>query len=279
MLAVVTAASLAACSGGNTPKTVSSPSVSTTPTTDEHGHPIGDGTTATAAGYTMELVATPKAGEQGALSLRINGAAAADYVEKHTKKLHLIAVSEDFSDVQHLHPYLGEDGVWSVSTTLPEGGTWRVYADFATTAYPDGVIVSVPMEVQGESTTSELAEPSERVEVDGFVVSVSGMISAEEHGMMMLTVTRDGVPVEFEQYLGASGHLIALRTSDGAYAHFHPGDHDHAGTEEAEEGHDMEMPGMLHFSTEVPGAGKYVLYFEFQVDGTLHHAKFTADVA
>ena len=41
--------------------------------------------------------------------------------------------------------------------------------------------------------------------------------------MLTLTVTKDGQPVtDLQPYLGAYGHLVALRAGDLAYLHVHP---------------------------------------------------------
>jgi hypothetical protein len=68
-----------------------------------------------------------------------------------------------------------------------------------------------------------------------------------------------------EPYLGAAGHLVALRDGDLAYLHVHPLD---------------EVPaGPVRFAVDVPSAGTYALFFDFQVDGEVHTARFVLDVA
>jgi Cu+-exporting ATPase len=59
--------------------------------------------------------------------------------------------------------------------------------------------------------------------VDGYTVTLSGSPKANEASMLMLSVSRGGKPVtDLQPYLGAYGHLVALRTSDLAYLHLHP---------------------------------------------------------
>ena len=74
------------------------------------------------------------------------------------------------------------------------------------------------------------------------------------------SVTRDGEPVTvLEPYLGAFGHLVALRDGDLAYLHVHA------------EGADPEAGQTtgpdIAFAAEAPTAGRYLLYLDFQVDG------------
>ena len=89
---------------------------------------------------------------------------------------------------------------------------------------------------------------------------------------LTVTVTKDGKPVTtLQPYLGAFGHLVALRDGDLAYLHVHP------------EG-DEPKPGQnggpqVKFATDVPTAGRYLLYLDFQVDGQVHTAEFVVDAA
>ena len=72
-----------------------------------------------------------------------------------------------------------------------------------------------------------------------------------------------------EPYLGAGGHLVALREGDLAYLHVHPGGH---GEPEA---HDDAVA----FMSEFPSEGRYRLYLQFKHEGSIHTAEFTQEVA
>ena len=51
--------------------------------------------------------------------------------------------------------------------------------------------------------------------VDGFTVDLTGTLSAREHAMLTVSVSRDGEPVTtLQPYLGSYGHLVALREGD-----------------------------------------------------------------
>ena len=83
-------------------------------------------------------------------------------------------------------------------------------------------------------------------------------------------VSRDGEPVtDLQPYLGAYGHLVALRSGDLAYLHVHPDGTPGDGTTE---------PGPdVTFFAAVPSAGTYHLYLDFQHRGEVHTAAFTLD--
>jgi len=298
---VIIALSLTGC-GSSMPKESSAePSMTATePSVTEHAHVLGDGTLATAGIYTLQVLTVPRSKVEGSLSFKIieNDTILNDFIERHTKNLHLVLVSEDLSEYIHTHPTMSEEGVWSVNMKFPEGGNWRLYADFGTSEEPNGVVLGSIINVAGTSTITPLEAPAASFSADGFDYTVSGRIPANDHGMLMITITKDGKNVVFGEYLGSTGHLVAIRENDGAYAHFHPQGHNHSsasdsseidsnpatpsedgmGMEEESGSHSMAMPGMLHFDTEVPGAGKYRLFLEFMAEGKLHKIAFTADV-
>ena len=64
-----------------------------------------------------------------------------------------------------------------------------------------------------------------------------------------------------EDYLGAKGHLVALREGDLAYLHVH-----------AEE-------DRLAFEATFPTPGRYRLFLQVQVEGRLHPVEFTQEVS
>jgi hypothetical protein len=84
-----------------------------------------------------------------------------------------------------------------------------------------------------------------------------------------LSVSKGGVPVtDLQPYLGAYGHLVALRDGDLAYLHVHPDGAPGDGRTPA--GPDVT------FHAEVPSAGSYRLYLDFRHAGQVRTAEFTA---
>lgn len=226
-------------------------------------------------GYAMSAVSAPASpGEPGELAFRIEDAAGTPvtaYTTAHEKELHLIVVRSDGSQFRHVHPVLDEaTGTWSLPWEWTEAGTYRVFADF-TPAGGDAASLTLTRTVQvaGEVTTVA-PEPTRVAQVDGYTVSVDGDLEAGAVGDLTFTVTRDGRPVtSLEPYLGAFGHLVALRDGDLAYLHVHAaGDEPAAGETSGPE---------IAFAAEAPTAGRYLLYLDFQVDGTVHTAEFVLD--
>ena len=90
-----------------------------------------------------------------------------------------------------------------------------------------------------------------------------------EETELKFAISKDGTTVHPEPYLGAGGHLVALRDGDLAFLHVHPTEH--AG---AESGHD----DAISFATTFPTAGKYRLFLQFQHEGRVQTVAFTQEV-
>jgi hypothetical protein len=190
------------------------------------------------------------------------------YVREHDKDLHLIVVRRDLSGFQHLHPTMAPDGTWSAPLTVAEAGEYRVFADFVP-AGGEGLTLGVDLHAPGHYAPEPLPAPARTARVDGYSVELYGRLVAGQASELTLTVSRGGQPVtDLEPYLGAYGHLVALRDGDLAYLHVHP--HGAAG--------DRTTPAgpAIGFTAEVPSAGTYRLYLDFKHDGVVRTAEFTA---
>jgi hypothetical protein len=105
-----------------------------------------------------------------------------------------------------------------------------------------------------------VTEHSHSTVVDGYRVDLVGHLEPGKASRLTLKISRDGRPVtDLQPYLGAFGHLVALRDGDLAYLHVHPNE----GSE-------------LSFTVEVPSAGTYGLYLDFRHGDVVRTAAFTA---
>jgi hypothetical protein len=190
-----------------------------------------------------------------------------EYDVEHEEDLHLIAVRRDFSGFQHVHPELASDGTWTTTLDLTPGA-WRVFADFKATggeALTLGNDLSVPGDLQPAEPPSA---DSTTATVDDYTVTLEGDLTAGAEAKLTLSVTRDGEPVtDLEPYLGAYGHLVALRAGDLAYLHVHP--EGTPGDGETEPGPDVV------FFANVPSPDRYHLFLDFKHEGVVRTAAFT----
>jgi hypothetical protein len=125
----------------------------------------------------------------------------------------------------------------------------------------DQYTLGVDLVAPGAAEAIEPLQPQATDTVDGCDVSFDRDAHSSE---VTVTVRRDGNVITTELYLGAAGHLVAPRDGDLAYLHVHP--------------LDEKAAGPVRFALEVPSAGTYALFFDFQVDGVVRTARFVVDV-
>ncbi|MCW2864456.1 MAG: hypothetical protein JWP48_6164 [Actinoallomurus sp.] len=217
-------------------------------------------------GYTLTTVPTA----DGEFAFRItgpDGRAVTAFDTEHDKRMHLITVRRDLSGFRHVHPQLDADGTWRIASPMNEPGTYRAFADFKPTG-AEPLTLGIDRIVAGDATPKPLPAPAATASVDGYTVALNGTLEAGRTSRLDLTISRDGRPVtDLQPYLAAYGHLVALREGDLAYLHIHP---DGA----AGDGRTKAGPAIT-FYAEVPTAGTYRLYLDFQHDGKVHTAEFT----
>jgi hypothetical protein len=239
-----------------------------------HGGTHGGGTQAprglAIADGKLRLVTTDTSyalGETKPFAFRIvdaRGAIVRDFDVEHTKRLHLIVVRRDLTGYQHVHPVQAADGSWSVPLRFARPGVYRVFADFQ--AHGGGkTTLGTDVFVAGDFQPRALPAPASHVSVDGLDVALKGAPRAGREGDLAFTVSRGGKPVAVQPYLGADGHLVALRAGDLAYLHVHPGGKPGSG-------------GPITFMTDYPSAGRYRLFLQFRDNNKIHTAAFTQEV-
>ncbi len=212
-------------------------------------------------GYRLVAGATRfEADRPAPLTFRIldaRGDTVRDFETEQARKMHVIVVRRDLRRYQHLHPAQGPDGAWTVPLTLPEAGVYRAFADFKTggAQHTLGIDLFVP----GAFEPAGLPATSDTARVDGYEVSLH-----VHPGELGFFVRRGGALVtDLQPYLGARGHLVALREGDLAYQHIHP---------------DAKAPPEIAFHTGDSEPGRYRLFLQFRHQGRVHTAAFTRTV-
>jgi hypothetical protein len=226
---------------------------------------VSDGT------YTLELATTQTAtGTNVPLRFQIVDAAGRPltrYATSHDKQLHLIVVRRDMVGFQHVHPVLDGSGNWSVPINLTRAGDYRVFADFT----PEGgeaLTLGADLHVAGEYRPQPLPAPATTARVADYTVNLAGELVPAESSKLSLSVTQNGRPVtDLQPYLGAYGHLVALRDGDLAYLHVHPDGHPGDGITAA--------GTTIDFEATTPTAGDYRLFLDFRHNGVVRTAEFT----
>ncbi len=220
-------------------------------------------------GYVLDVLEERPAAGTAAVEFRVlgpDGGPVTEYTEDHGEDLHLVAVRSDLTGYQHVHPDLGDDGTWRAPLTLTPG-SWRLVADTTPAASGTDLALTGDLQVAGDYDPRPLPEPAAVAEVDGYTVVLTGDLTPGAEAELTFSVSRDGRPVtDLQPYLGAYGHLVALRDGDLEYLHVHP------------VVDDAVAPGPgphVEFAATAPSTGTYRLFLDFRHGDAVHTAAFT----
>jgi hypothetical protein len=211
-----------------------------------------------------------------------DGDTVTEFDEMHERQMHLIVVRRDGAGFQHLHPEMDDAGTWTAATGFQEAGVYRVFADFS--ANGNSRTLATDLFVSGgHFEANPFPEQSPRYETNGYEVTLDADDAvAGESASLGFRVEKDGEPVEdLAPYLGAKGHLVALREGDLAFLHVHPeeadADHSHGSPSDSSE-HDDSAAEEIAFGASFPTPGRYRLYLQFKHLGVVQTAEFTVSV-
>jgi hypothetical protein len=234
--------------------------------------PHGAGHAAAPAGLAVaeggyRLVAdttTLPAGDAVTWSFRIvgpDGRAVTGFDVEHERRMHQIGARRDLTGYQHLHPAMAADGTWRVRLRLDAPGVHRAYADFS--AAGAAHTLATDLLAPGLFTPRPLPAPAPVDQAGAYTAELDARdVAADGTADLTYRLRRDGRPVDgVEPYLGADGHLVALREGDLAFLHAHP-----------EQSGD---PATIRFGAALPSAGRYRLFLQFKHDGTVRTVTHT----
>ena len=227
--------------------------------------PMGEGVVSARDGYRF-VPSTPRLTKQGGTFHFViegpKGTPVLDFQEEHEKELHFILVNRDLTIFHHVHPTRAADGTWSIDLPALPAGSYRAVADFHV-AHGPRLALGTDLSVAGAYIPTTLAEPATTSSVDGYEITMQSDVRKGGEVKISLIVRKDGkVITDLQPYLGAFGHLVAMRSGDLAYAHVHPDDY---------------IDGSVHFDADLNSEGRYGLFFDFKHGNTVHTATFTFD--
>lgn len=227
--------------------------------------PMGEGVVATKDGYRFVPLTRQLAAGGGSFQFVIegpDGAPVLDFEQEHEKDLHFILVNRELTVFHHVHPARAADGTWSIDLPALPAGSYRAVADFHVVDGPR-LALGTDLSVAGDYAPTSLAKPALTSTVDGYEITIQSEVHDGGEVKFSLTVREDGhVVTDLQPYLGAFGHLVAMRAGDLAYAHVHPDDF---------------VDGTVHFDAELTAEGRYALFFDFKHGDAVHTASFTFD--
>lgn len=232
--------------------------------TDSGSHAHPGGLTVAADGLQLEPSETRiEPGDPHKWTYQIctdEGDVVTEFEETHDQLAHLILVRRDLTHFQHLHPTLADDGTWSAEFVLLDPGVYRAFVDVLVGGQP--TTLGVDILSSGVTQYKDRPRTTRKAEVEGYTVELTPeQIPADETIGMEFEIRRDGAVAHLDSYLGALGHLVALRDGDLAYLHAHPEDTD-------------PEDGLVRFAVRFPTTGRYRLFLQAKPDGELITTSF-----
>jgi hypothetical protein len=246
---------------GSTSAVAETTGAATTGVANDHGSAEHDAVAHT-HGTSLQFTSQPQqivGGQPTTWTLKIvndSDAPVQEFAVVHDKLMHLIVVSQDLSWFNHLHPEYKGNGVFSLRTSLPRAGQYKLFADYTP---KDGEHEVAQQEVRVGGSNALPVKPTlvadkmrggwmtRRVSshdegappVKGgtpYEVALMPMPANLEAGKdaMLHFQVRDaqGKPLKnLQPYLGAMGHAVILSSDAKNYLHTHPADGEHAGHE------------------------------------------------
>ncbi len=296
---------LAACSNVATSRTSenSNAAVTTNSATTEGA------TTNVERAFKMDFKSEPgtiQAGTPATLSFTVKdqqGGVIKDLQIVHEKPMHLLVVSKDLAEFYHIHPEQSADGSYRVSHVFPNGGDYKLYADF-TPKDAVQVVERIDVKVAGTERAKVALQPDASFEksVEGLKVVMKP--SAEIKAGQELTLdfqafdASSGKPAtDLQNYLGELAHFVIISEDMKDFVHAHPmakgekmndmkmGDkkaenHPSDGHEHSTMEGTVTKPSQSEVSahTAFPRAGLYKLWAQFQRGGKVISVPFIVNV-
>ena len=219
---------------------------------------------------------TNQAGNEAEMTFVVkdkSGVPVKDFQVVHEKKMHLIAVSEDLSEFEHLHPELQADGSFKVKHAFKHGGKYLLYPD-VTPVNGSQVVQRMELDVKGEPKAFEkpIVDMNLRKTVDGITVTLmpeKPLTSYQEVTMnFIVTDGVDGKPVlDLQNYLGELAHVVIIGENTQDFLHVHPMSNKNPN----------ETSVMAHTTFPVPGI--YKIWAQFQRNNKVITVPFVVNVA
>ena len=244
---------------------------------------------------------TIQAGQPATLAFTVKdkqGATIKDLQIVHEKPMHLLVVSKDLAEFYHIHPEQSADGSYRVQHTFPNGGEYKLYADF-TPKEATQVVEQVDIKVAGTERAKVPLVPDAKFEKTAgglrVVMKPDGAILGGQELMLNFAAfdAKSNKPAtDLQNYLGELAHFVIISEDMKDFVHAHPmskGEHD-----ELVKMDDHNADGHKHSTMEgvttkpsqsevaahtaFPRSGLYKVWAQFQRGGQVITVPFVVNV-
>ncbi|MFT4901824.1 MAG: hypothetical protein ACI81V_001101 [Lentimonas sp.] len=188
-----------------------------------------------------------------------------ELIISHTERIHLLLVSDDLADYQHVHPEPTDVfGQYRFEMTPRQSGEYRAYFDFIVVASLRRALVDERFNVSGaELAASQPAGARLSVVQDGrrfSLITESIDFHPSETIRFELEVidlaTGDATPLQ--EVMGALAHLVAFDASRNGFAHMHP---------LLPYQSDVAAPSKIPFAFNAVREGHFRIWAQVRIDG------------
>ncbi len=191
----------------------------------------------------------------------------------HERAMHLIIVSDDLVDFEHVHPALAGDD-YRLAYTFRRGGKYRAFLDY-TPPGSDTRVEAFDFDVEGPPRGAQEKQPAPELNI---TMEPAGKIRAGRDTLLKFSLPA----VDLEPYLGAWAHFMIVSEDLGTFIHAHPldamptsGAHVHCAAMAA----NAPAPSEVSTSVNLPKPGRYKLWVQVQRRGEVITMPFTLTVA
>ncbi len=185
------------------------------------------------AGYHAELSTPPRvrAGEPASLSFLIRGpsGSAIRFLQNvHERPMHLLIVSEDLAEFDHVHPDLQADDSYGLSHTFAHGGRYALYADYTppgSGAVVDRFVIDVEGPRREPVRLVEDARPEKTIDGLRARLTFDRPLRAGDSVLFAfaLSDSGSGAPVtDLQLFLDALAHVVVISEDRLEFIHAHP---------------------------------------------------------
>lgn len=185
----------------------------------------------------------------------------------HERKAHLIVVSEDLEYFSHIHPIKETYGFYSVETSLPYGGKYRMFAEYKP-KYNEKITDFIDFFVIGKNKSEKIYESQNTVfngkEFSVKLLNAENLIAGND-SRIVVEFWKDDENIsidKFENYLGEKAHAVAISLGDKNFMHIHP----------------MVMDSKLNLHLNFDKAEYYRLWLQFKMSDQVYTADFVVKV-
>ena len=156
-----------------------------------------------------------------------------DIIPDHGKMMHMFIISDDHSQMAHLHPVrIDEQNLFSVKLPSINYGKLNIFMDIA---FESGLAKTLKSTVffNKKITTPIRSDFSLKNDIDDswlLAPKESGVIwinkkdsyNSESEIPLSFKVLKNGIPATIEPYIGMNGHIALLKKDENVFVHLHP---------------------------------------------------------